>query len=109
MQFEEAKDWRQLLGMIIQDTRVRQRIIEGLGIKAITLHRWVNGGIDLRRQIFKQLLNTLPEYREQFIDLLGDEYDESIVSPLAELRKDSSSAFYATVHYALHNTRTELR
>src|SRR3989440_10180994 len=83
MQFEEAKDWRQLLGMIIQDTRIRQRIIGELGIKAITLHRWVNGGIDPRPQHFKQLLNTLPDYREQFIDLLGGDYDESLASTSA--------------------------
>ena len=109
MQFEEAKDWRQLLGMIIQDTRIRQRIIGELGIKAITLHRWVNGGIDPRPQNFKQLLNTLPEYREQFIDLLGDEYDETLASTLDDASKVIPSSFFATVLSTRSNTRKELR
>ena len=109
MQFEEAADWRQLLGMIIQDARIKQRIIEELGIKAITLSRWVNGGIDPRPQNLRQLLNALPEHREQFIELLGDDYDEAISSTLDGASKDIPSPFFAKVLSTRANTRKELR
>lgn len=109
MQFEEASDWRQLLGSIIQDVRLKQHIIDELGIKAVTLNRWVNGRIDPRPQNLRQLLNALPEYREQLIELLGDEYDEAMAPTLDDASKDIPASFFAKVLSTRANTRKELR
>ncbi|HVB73433.1 MAG TPA: hypothetical protein VNE38_07735 [Ktedonobacteraceae bacterium] len=109
MQYEEARDWRQLLGMIMQDARVKQRIYDELGVQTITLNRWVNGDTDPRPQNLKQLLNVLPEYREQFIDLLGDDYTEAVASISSDASRDIPSTFIASVLSAHANIRKELR
>ncbi|HLX55717.1 MAG TPA: hypothetical protein VKR83_01710, partial [Ktedonobacteraceae bacterium] len=109
MQYENAKDWRQLLGMIIQDARVKQRIFDELGVQPITLNRWVDGDSDPRPQNLKQLLNVLPEYREQFIELLGDEYTEILAPGADDASRDIPSQFIASVLSARANTRREMR
>lgn len=109
MQFENAENWRQLLGMIIKDTRLKQRIIEELGIQAITLNRWVSGETDPRPQNIKYLLNVLPEYREMLGDLLSDEYPDLAISPPEGATEDIPAEFYARVFAARANTKGPLR
>ncbi len=40
---KQPETWRSLLKSIISDPQERQRLAEELGIKPITLIRWVNG------------------------------------------------------------------
>jgi len=66
----ETDSWRELLREITEDPRERQRICQELSIQSITLTRWINGDTDPRPQNLYHLLSTLPQYREQLIDLL---------------------------------------
>jgi hypothetical protein len=69
----------------------------------------VEGGTDPRTQNLKQLLTVLPEYREQFIELLGDEYAEILAPGADDAARDIPSQFIASVLSARANTRKELR
>ncbi|HEY7415308.1 MAG TPA: helix-turn-helix transcriptional regulator, partial [Ktedonobacteraceae bacterium] len=66
---QKAQSWRSLLSSIVSDPKEKQRIIEELNITPITLSRWVNGDSDPRPQNLRTLVNVLPQYREQFLDL----------------------------------------
>lgn len=109
MQFEEAKDWRQLLSMIIRDPRIRQRIIDELGIKPITLNRWVEGDTEPRSHNFRQLLSILPEYREYFYGLLGDEYIDAAVASVGDVSQEIPPGFFDRVMVSRANTIKMLR
>ncbi len=109
MQFEEATDWRQLLGLIIRDLRVRQRILDELGVQPITLTRWIEGTTEPRQQNFRQLLNVLPEYREYFMVLLGEEFTESAIARADDASKDIPPEFFARVLVARANTQRSIR
>ena len=66
--------WRELLGKIVSDPQEYQRIIETLGVNALTLRRWVNGETSPRPQNLRRLLNVLPRYRKQLLPLLALEF-----------------------------------
>lgn len=68
----EAKDWRELLAWIANDPAVTQRIIQDLGVRDITIRRWVRGESVPRPQNIRRLLGALPEYRERFIELFAE-------------------------------------
>lgn len=109
MKLEEAKTWRELLSVIIRDQRVKQRILDELGIQPITLTRWIEEGTEPRQQNFRQLLNVLPEYREYFITLLGEEFTEAAISRAEDASKDIPAEFFARVLTARANTQKSLR
>ena len=70
---QEAQTWRKLLGTIISNPKEKQRIAVELGVKAITLTRWVSGESDPRPQNLRLLLSVLPGQREQLLDLIRRE------------------------------------
>jgi hypothetical protein len=109
MELEEAKTWRELLGVIIRDQRVKQRILDELGIQPITLTRWIEEGTEPRQQNFRQLLNVLPEYREYFVTLLGGEFTDSAIARADDASKDIPPEFFARVLLARANTQKSLR
>jgi hypothetical protein len=107
----KAQSWRTLLGIIIQDPKEKQRILDELDITQITLTRWVNGSSDPRPQNLRQLVNALPHYREQLLDLLREEKG---VADLANPFQDDSpkeipSEFYEQVFIARASTTENLR
>ncbi len=70
MPYEDVTDWRELLKLIIQEPEIRKRIDNEIGKQAVNIKRWINGKAEPRVQNLKQLLNVIPEYREQIIELL---------------------------------------
>ena len=73
----ETNSWRELLREITEEPHEKHRICQELSIQPITLTRWINGDTDPRPQNLYHLLSTIPQYREQLIDLL--QLDERFV------------------------------
>ncbi len=107
----KAQSWRTLLGSIIDDPKEKQRILEELNITQITLTRWVNGASDPRPQNLRQLINVLPQYREQFLNLLREEKGVSdFTNPFQEdTPREIPSQFYEQVFVARASTTENLR
>ncbi|HLZ61809.1 MAG TPA: GAF domain-containing protein [Ktedonosporobacter sp.] len=107
---QEAQTWRALLGTIIRDTKEKQRIIDELGITAITLTRWINGNSDPRPQNLRHLVTILPQYREQLLDLLRDEGLKEFSEHIQETAiKEIPSEFYSQVFVTRASTTENLR
>lgn len=107
----EAQTWRELLGIIISDSKEKQRIIDELDITSITLTRWVNGESDPRPQNLRHLLNVLPQHRDQFLELIREEKGMGDFSPPGqeEIAKEIPSEFYGRVFVARATTTDSLR
>jgi len=109
MQYEDSKNWRELLGLIIKEPRFKQRIIDELGIQPITLTRWVEGHAEPRQQNFRQLITILPEFREYFYELLGEEFTDAAISAASDASKVIPSDFFARVLSERSNTQKTVR
>src|SRR5579883_1870072 len=108
---QEARTWRELLGMIISDSKEKQRILDELSITPITLARWVNGQSDPRPANLRHLLNVIPQHREQMLDLLKEEkeFGEFAHPTQEDTSKDIPAEFYARVFVARASTTEHLR
>src|SRR5258706_11335326 len=60
---QAAKTWRELLGSILRDAQEEQRLIDMLGVRPITLARWVQQKSDPRPYFLRQLPAALPPPR----------------------------------------------
>jgi hypothetical protein len=109
MQYEAAKDWRELLGFITREPRFKQRILDELGIKPITLTRWIEGRSKPRQQNFQQLVTILPEFRENFYDLLGEELTEAAIAGSDDASRVIPTEFFARVLFERSHTQKSLR
>ena len=58
---EEPQTWREILGRIIKNPRERERIARKLGIRSITLTRWVNGESEPRPDNVRRLGEAVHE------------------------------------------------
>jgi hypothetical protein len=92
--------WRDLLGKIIKDPQEKQRIANESGISTVTLFRWASGESQPRSQNLRQLLNSLPAYRQMLLEVLPENAMKSVV----ELTDNSNpgaleipAEFYANV------------
>jgi GAF domain len=73
--------WRELLQTIISVPSERHRISAAVGVRSITLIRWINGESHPRPENLRQLLRALPaQYQQPFRELL--EQEEGPISPL---------------------------
>ncbi len=79
--------WRELLGYIIEKPAERERIATEMGIRSVTLTRWVNGESNPRPQKLQALLKAFPsKYQKQFQELL----EEVDISPFALSEEENS-------------------
>src|SRR5947209_384025 len=70
----ESSSWRELLGQIISNPTERDRLAGEIGVRSITLTRWVNGESMPRPQNIRQLLYALPQqFRVLFLELWDGE------------------------------------
>ncbi|QBD83048.1 GAF domain-containing protein [Ktedonosporobacter rubrisoli] len=105
---DEPQTWRELLGKVTSNPYERQRIADAIGINAITLTRWVLHKSNPRQDNLRPLLETLPTYREQFIELISREYPDFLETSIVEdIPPEIPSAFYARVLHA-HTTSPQL-
>ncbi len=99
----EAKTWRELLGQILFDAREKERVAHKLNINPVTLTRWIDGRSLPRPKNLQDLLDALPEHREQLRTLLSEEYSSLIAGGEASSKNLSATsseipaAFYAHV------------
>ncbi len=108
---EEARTWREILGLIIKDIKEKQRLVDELDITPITLTRWVNGESDPRPQNLRQLINALPQYRDHMQKLLREEKGLGDFPDLVQddVVKVIPAEFYARVLVARASTSENLR
>ncbi len=109
MQYNDVTDWRELLKLIIQEPEIRKRIDNEIGKHAVNIKRWINGKAEPRVQNLKQLLDVIPEYREQFIDLLGDDYADAFYTDAIDATKDIPALFITSVLSARAKSHKEIR
>jgi len=108
---QEAQTWRELLGTIISNSKEKHRISAELGVKPITLTRWVSGESDPRTQNLRSLLGVLPVQRERLLDLIRKEkgWEEFSDTIKDDTSKDISSEFYSSVFAARASATENLR
>src|SRR2546421_2732218 len=104
----EPETWRDLLRSIISEPHEKQRLSEQLGVRAITLTRWTSKESDPRPQNLRNLLNALPQHREQLLDLIRDEpgFEEFSNAELDDSSIEIPSAFYTRI-FASHASTIE--
>lgn len=107
----EQRSWRDLLKVIINDTHERQRIASELGLNPITLVRWTTQDIDPRPQNLRRLLDVVPQYRDQLLELIRDEigFEEFSNAVLDDSSKNIPSFFYMSVFSARATTNDSMR
>lgn len=80
----DPSSWQDLLKDIISDPVARERIARAVGVRPITLNRWVNSESSPRPNNLRQLLSALPyEQRNRMAALLEKEpfdFSESLMS-----------------------------
>lgn len=108
---QEDQTWRRLLGTIIGNAKERQRVATELGVKPITLTRWVSGESEPRVQNLRSLLNVLPGQREQLLDLIRSEEGLEEFNDVVkdDTSKDIPSDFYTQVFIERASTTANLR
>ncbi len=88
--------WRDLVGSIMEDPQEKQRLSATLGVRPLTLERWVARKTDPHPNNIRQLLLALPRYRDPLLKLIEAEF------PGVGLQSDDgpreiSASFYAHV------------
>jgi hypothetical protein len=97
--------WRELLGNLIQDPQERQRIVNAIGVNAITLTRWANNTSNPRPQHLRHLLASLPpEVRSSMFDAILKEYPDFTATfgagSQVEPQESIPSTFYSRIFSA---------
>lgn len=86
--------WRALLREIISHSPDRERLASQMGIRSITLMRWMNGESEPRAHNLHLLLQALPQpQRGEMAALLAREYDESFDEVADDFSDEVESAF----------------
>jgi hypothetical protein len=70
---QEPQTWRDLLAEVINNPREKYRLATELGVRPITLVRWVEGTSEPRLHNLRHLLDALPQHRDQLTALLKEE------------------------------------
>lgn len=93
---QEKQNWRDILAEIVQNPKERQHILDELGIRPITISRWISGESFPRANKLHQLLNLYPYHREQFAAALRHEkgMDEFAAPVEDETPANIPSEFY---------------
>jgi hypothetical protein len=73
---KEPEDWRELLSWITSDSVGMQRVIQELGVRDITIRRWIKGESEPRPQNLRRLVSALPEHRERLLELFSEAFED---------------------------------
>ncbi len=103
--------WRILLGKIINDPQERQRVALLIGANHVTLIRWSTNKSTPRIESLRRLLQALPRYRQQLLELIPEEFPEFFTERTLEnkIAPDIPSAFYERVLQAYTATPPHMR
>lgn len=98
---QELPSWREILSKIITNPSERERIAREVGVRSITLTRWITGESTPRTQNVRQLLHALPkQHREQLLPSLEEELYDLSDSVLDAAPSEISYKFIMEVHDA---------
>jgi transcriptional regulator with XRE-family HTH domain len=70
---ERPSSWRDLLKSIISDPGERERLANEIGVRSITLSRWITGESTPHPQNLRQLLQALPKQQRDLLSFLLQE------------------------------------
>jgi hypothetical protein len=107
----ELHSWRDLLKVIIRDTREKQRIAAELGLNPITLVRWTTQETDPRQHNLRRLLSVIPQHRDQMIELIRDQdgFEDFSNAGLDDTSNGIPSFFYTNVFTARSTSNDAMR
>jgi hypothetical protein len=106
----EPYSWRDLLKEILSNPAERDRLATEIGVRPITLTRWVTGESEPRQQNLHQLLQALPsEYRDQFLELLKKDFPALAVPTIQAASVELTVEFFRRVLETRANTPDTLR
>lgn len=75
----DSLSWRDLLGQLISSPSERERIANEVGVRPITLSRWVTGESTPRPHNLQQLLQALPkQQQDEFLESLEQAFPDLI-------------------------------
>src|SRR5260221_9981358 len=99
MTIEEQKTWRELLGKIITNAQERHAIAKALGVNTSTLIRWSTNKSTPHQDRLRQLLEILPQYRQQFATLIAAEFPHMLLAHniASTISQEIPAAFYARI------------
>ena len=82
---QAPRNWRQLLGKILEDPKEKRRLADTLGVSERTLERWATE-VSNPRSIshVRQLLKALPKHRELLTELLRQEFPDEVEQAIEE-------------------------
>jgi transcriptional regulator with XRE-family HTH domain len=95
-----VRGWRELLGQATRNTQEKHRLAREVGIKPITLKRWVSGESRPRVENIRRLARALPAgLSERFLSLVGAEFPSLLQENAAQAQivPEISADLYAQV------------
>jgi len=110
---QQPRTWRQFLAEIIANSKEKQRISKELDVGPRTLERWVLGSTPRSSRLMRQLVDTLPQHREQLTELIRRDSQFSNFSPVPvlidETPRELAASFYARILETNANIAANLR
>ncbi len=110
---QQPRTWRQFLVEIIANPKEKQRIAKELDVGTRTLERWSHGSVPRSSRIMRQLVDTLPQHREQLTELIRRDSKFSNFSPVPvlidETPRELAASFYARILETNANIAANLR
>jgi hypothetical protein len=109
---EEVKTWRDLLKVVVSDTKERQRIAGVLNINPVTLARWIGEKSNPRLDHLRPLINAMPhQHRQQLAELIAREFPLSFNTGVPEesMGTQIPSPFYAQILHKYTTNAVQMR
>ncbi len=101
--------WRELLKSIISDPAERERIANEIGVRSITLTRWITNESTPRPHNLRQLLHALPkQHRDLLTSLLEEEHIDLTDTVVSEPSDEIDYQFIRQVFEARATTPRSL-
>lgn len=92
---DDPKDWREILKKATNDKASKQRLVADLGVREITIDRWIKGEASPRPHNLQRLVHALPDHQKDLIRLFADNFD--IIPDPAETIQEIPAKFYAQI------------
>src|SRR5437764_7736646 len=107
---QKTETWRELLEAILSVPTERARIADEMGVRSITLMRWVQNQSVPRLQNLLQLLSVIPvQYRDRLRQLIALEFPSLSVEHQDDSPGEIPYSFVEEVLAARANTPDSLR
>src|SRR5439155_4808050 len=85
---QEPRQWRELLGLIIDTPAEKHRLARALGVDPLMLMHWIYGESYPRPQQLYELLAALPEYSQDLAPFFREAYEYIVTTRVEALSQD---------------------